>query len=200
MSTAILGHVEVPSVTNGRDDEKVYEIVDGVPREVEPMGAFANLLASELFAILHQFARQHRFGLAAIETMFLLRHSPVLQRKPDVAFVSASKRVRPPTHQEAAWDVVPDLAVEVISPTNTADVMDAKVVEYFQAGVRLVWVLFPETRRMYIYESPERMRAIGVNDQLDGGDVLPGFSVRLGDIFLALEDPVDAERTVAALP
>ena len=200
MSIAILEAAEATCATIGRDEEKVYEIVDGVPVEVEPMSAFANLLATELLAIIHQFVRQHRLGLAAMETMFLLRHKPVLQRKPDVAFVSASKRVRPPTHQEAAWDVVPDLAVEVISPTNTADAMDAKVVEYFQAGVRLVWVLFPETRRMYIYESPERMRAIGVNDQLDGGDVLPGFSVRLGDIFAALEDPDGVERTVAALP
>ncbi len=200
MNTALLEPVDGPSIASECDDEKVYEIVNGEPVEVEPMSAFANLLAGELFRRLANFVAEHRLGLAVIETMFLLRHKPVLQRKPDVAFVSASKRTRPPTHQDAAWNVVPDLAVEVISPTNSADVMDAKVVEYFQAGVRLVWMLFPETRRMYIYESPERMRAIGVNVQLDGGDILPGFSIRLGDLFAVVEDPDDATHPDDPLP
>ena len=81
-----------------------------------------------------------------------------------------------------------------------ADEVDTKVVEYFEAGVRLVWVLFPETRRMYVYESLERMRAIGVNDQLDGGDVLPGFSIRLGDLFTVVDDPDGAPQSDAPLP
>ncbi len=189
MSPTVLERVDLPSAVNGREEDKVYEIVNGVPCEVEPKGAYVNLLASELFFIVHQFARRHRLGLAVIEAMFLLRRNPILQRKPDIAFVSKARRPRGPIPRQAAWEVAPDLAVEIVSPTNLADEVDAKVVEYFEAGVRLVWVLFPETRRMYVYESLERMRAIGVNDQLDGGDILPGFSIRLGDLFAALEDP-----------
>lgn len=200
MTSAVLNPPVLNGVANVRDDERVYEIVNGQPREVEPMGLYENLLASELFAILHQFITQHRLGTPAIETMFQLKRSPLLQRKPDIAFVSKARRPRGPIPRQAAWEVAPDLAVEIVSPTNLADEVDSKVVEYFQAGVRLVWVLFPETRRMYVYESLERMRAIGVNDQLDGGDILPGFSIRLGDLFAALEAPDDAERPDAPLP
>lgn len=192
MTAAVLNPVVLNGLSRRCDDDRVFEIVNGVPCEVEPLGASDSLLASELLFRIHRFARQHMLGLAVIETMFLLKRNPVLQRKPDIAFVSKGRRPRGPIPRQAAWEVAPDLAVEVVSPTNLADEVDAKVVEYFEAGVRLVWVLFPETRRMYIYESLERMRAIGVNDQLDGGDVLPGFSVRLGDLFATLDDPNDA--------
>ena len=192
MSTAVLPPPVLNGIPNRRDSERVFEIVNGEPQEVEPMGLYENLLASELFIQLATFVAKHRLGTPAIETMFLLKRNPVLQRKPDIAFVSRGRRPRGPIPRQAAWEVAPDLAVEVVSPTNLADEVDTKVVEYFEAGVRLVWVLFPETRRMYIYESLERMRAIGVNDQLDGGDVLPGFSVRLGDLFATLDDPNDA--------
>lgn len=200
MTAVALNPPVLNGVANRRDDERVYEIVNGEPREVEPMGLYENLLASELFIHLANFVAARRLGTPVFETMFLLKRDPLLQRKPDIAFVSKARRPRGPIARQAAWEVAPDLAVEIVSPTNLADEVDSKVVEYFEAGVRLVWVLFPETRRMYIYESLERMRAIGVNDQLDGGDILPGFSIRLGDLFAALEAPDDLESSDAPLP
>ena len=79
------------------------------------------------------------------------------------------------------WDVVPDLAVEVISESNTANAVAIKIEEYFQAGVRVVWVVLPVTKKVYVYESPTQVRILQVGDMLEGGDLLPGFQVRAID-------------------
>ncbi len=77
-----------------------------------------------------------------------------------------------------AWDVVPDLAVEVTSPTDFAEDQLQKVAEYFQAGVRLVWVVYPDQRCIHVYEAWNRIRVVTEADTLDGGVVLPGFRFR----------------------
>jgi hypothetical protein len=85
-----------------------------------------------------------------------------------------------------AWDVVPDLAVEVISPHDRAEEVLDKVLEYFRADVRLVWVVYPKQRLIFVFEAPDRVRAISQDDALDGGLVLPGFRLPLANLF----DPV----------
>ena len=107
-----------------------------------------------------------------------------MKRRPDVSFVSSSRwpldRGIPRT---SAWDVVPDLAVEVVSPTNTAEAVLAKLEEYFRAGTRLVWVVFPDQEKVYVYESPTTVRILQAGDDLDGGAVLPGFRYSLAELF-----------------
>ena len=73
-------------------------------------------------------------------------------------------------------DAMPDLAVEVISKGNTPREMDLKLKDYFQAGVRLVWFIYPKTQTALVYTSPTRQEGIGLDGALDGGKVLPGFS------------------------
>ena len=82
-----------------------------------------------------------------------------------------------------ASDVVPDLAIEVISPSNTANEIAGKLAEYFEAGVRQTWVVYVEQRLVYIYRSVMSVRIVGVDDDLDGGEILPGFTLRLADLF-----------------
>lgn len=152
------------------------------------MGAYAHLLAHHLYNSLHAFVKQHRLGSAFIEMPFILRAKPRLERRPDVSFVSRERLQgkRPP--YRGAYELVPNLAVEVSSPTNTGVDIDAKVLEYFEAGVQLVWVLYPETRRMYIYFSPTDVRIFGDQAVVDGGQVLPGFSWRLSDALSAVDE------------
>jgi Uma2 family endonuclease len=85
--------------------------------------------------------------------------------------------------------VVPNLAVEVVSPTNTADEVVEKIEEYFAAGVQLVWVIHPKRRRFEVYESPTAVRVLGPGDVLDGGTVLPGFRLPIDDLYAALRQP-----------
>ena len=79
--------------------------------------------------------------------------------------------------------MAPDLAVEVISRDNTREEMDRKLSDYFAAGVRLVWYVYPATREVRVYASPEKYVTLGAQDTLDGGDVLPGFQLPLATFF-----------------
>ena len=78
---------------------------------------------------------------------------------------------------------MPDLAVEIISLTNTADEVAGKLEEYYQAGVRLVWVVYPVQMKIYVYTSTSQIRVLSPGDELDGGDVLPGFRLPLRELF-----------------
>ena len=132
---------------------------------------------------------QHKLGLVVTETLFVLDAQRNLKRRPDVAFVSYPRWREDRVPRTEAWDVVPDLAVEVISPTNLAEEIDDKITDYFTAGVRLVWVLYPASGRVYVYQSPERVTGLERTDELEGGDVLPGFRLPVAALFEAVTRP-----------
>jgi Uma2 family endonuclease len=103
-------------------------------------------------------------------------------RLPDVAFVATGRFEddRPP---EGFSPVPPDLAVAVLSPEDRSQPLLGKIGEYLDAGVRLIWVIDPETRRATRYRSLSDVRALTAEDELNGEDVLPGFRCRLADIL-----------------
>jgi Uma2 family endonuclease len=180
--TTSLAALPTPQVSPP-DSDALYEVVNGRRVELPPMGAFETDLASDLGAYLRQFTRR-RLGRAVNEMLFLLDREPDLQRRPDVAFVSYD---RWPRHRRvpttAAWEVVPELAVEVVSPTNTASEVVDKVGEYFRAGTRLIWVVFPPQELVYVYTSPTSVRVLDRTGELDGGAVLPEFRLPLAELF-----------------
>lgn len=165
-----------------------YEVINGERREIEPMGAYENLLASELSYLLGMFVKKNRLGLVAVEVLFSLRSEPLLQRKPDVAFVSKTRCQQNRIRRTSAWNVVPDLAIEFVSATNLADEIDAKLVDYFATGVQQVWVIYPETRRVYVYQSLQSARGYSEHESIDASPVLPGFTFRLADLIDAIEN------------
>lgn len=166
-------------------DEPLYEIIDGQRVEIPHMSAFASILASRLLFELQSFAKTHALGQAVVETLFHLPVPVDRNRRPDLAFVSFERwpMDRPEPLEDNAWDVVPDLAVEVVSPNDDAEQFQEKIDEYFQAGVRLVWVIYPKLRRCHVYDSHSLIRIVNVLDTLEGGDVLPGFRLPLADLF-----------------
>ncbi len=88
-----------------------------------------------------------------------------------------------PVTDDEAWDVVPDLAVEVVSPTDKADALLEKVEEYFLAGVLQVWVVYPRRRVVHVFESFTRISVIAEGQELNGGTILPGFRLPLSTLF-----------------
>jgi Uma2 family endonuclease len=168
-------------------DDDLYEVVDGQRIEVPPMSAYAAKVATRLATEINIHAWPEGRGEAVVESLFRLplTKDSGRNRKPDVAFVSSQRwpRDRPQRISENAWDVVPDLAVEVVSPHDLAENLLDRVVEYFQAGVRLVWVIFPKHRLVHVYEDRDRLRQIAGADALDGGAVLPGFRLPLDRLF-----------------
>jgi Uma2 family endonuclease len=107
-------------------------------------------------------------------------------RRPDVAFVSFQRWPKGQREglDENAWNVAPELAVEVVSPTGDAEELLDKVGEYFRAGVLLVWLIYLKQALVHVYESQTNVRGFTRPDTLDGGTVLPGFKLPLGDLFL----------------
>ena len=164
-------------------DDMLYEVVDGQVVE-KTMGAFETAIASLLVEILGPFARTNRLGQFFSEMLFRIDIGQDLQRRPDVAFVS---HARWPYNRRVpdvpVWDMVPDLAIEVISPSNSASAVHRKVHDYFKAGVTRVWVVYPEQAEVYIYSTPQQIQVLGVGQELDGGDLLPGFRLPVAVLF-----------------
>jgi Uma2 family endonuclease len=168
----------------GGDDEPLFEIIDGQRVELPPMSVLASFVASLLVGELNAFAKSKALGRAVMEILFKL---PSLNgnRRPDVGFVSFGRwpKDRSMPAEGNAWDVVPNLAVEVVSPSDFAEELLEKVTEYFQAGVELVWVIYPRLRVVHVYESASRIRVLTESDELDGGSVLSGLRLPLSSLF-----------------
>ena len=182
------GWLEIPE-TPAAGLDGLYEVVDGRAVEKPSMGAYDYELASVLQDILSPFARSRGLGRVLTEMMFDLSPAVDRQRRPDVSFASAAKwplsRRAPKT---AAWAIVPELAIEIVSPTNPATEVIGKVQEYFTAGVKLVWFVYPDQEQVYAYESPTRIAVLARGDELDGKAVLPGFRLPVIDLFDAPPD------------
>ncbi len=171
------------------DGDSLYEVVGGKRVELPPLGAFETSLAGKLMLKLGVHAEAQHLGRVVPEMLFLLDHEADLQRRPDVAFVSFDRWPRNRrVPRTAAWDVVPDLAVEVVSPTNTANEVTGKVRDYFAAGVRLVWVVLPELEQVYVYSSLTAIELVPRTGHLDGGAVLPGLRLPLTAVFEDVEE------------
>ncbi len=167
------------------DDSKRYELDRGVLIEMAPTGETHGILVNEIAYVITTFVRAGNWGrVTAAETGFLLSENPAIVRAPDIAFTSRD-RLQPRTDKYPR--VAPDLAVEVISPGDSQPEIHEKVVEYFRAGTRLVWVVYPRSRAIYVYHAPTQITVLGVEDTLDGGDVLPGFTVKIGNLFAVLD-------------
>jgi Uma2 family endonuclease len=163
--------------------------------ELPPMSTYALVIASLLVTHLNAFARPRRLGIAVGEVFFGLRPRSKKKHRPDVSFVSSAQwPLEKPWPHTDPWPVVPEIAVEAISPNDLAEEVMGKVKEYLEAGVRLVWVIYPKLGWVHVYESLARMRGLTVADRLDAGEVLPGFTLPLRELFPHVsESPAEAE-------
>lgn len=162
---------------------KQLELVDGEVIEVPGAGDLHVAISFKLARALDDFLQQHDLGIVRPDGLsYVLRRSPDQVRIPDVSFV-AWERVPKEGIPEGFWEGPPTIAVEVVSPHDRADDIHAKVQDYLEAGTRQVWVLWPRTRSMTVHDSTRGVRELGAETNLDGGDALPGFRVRVGDLF-----------------
>jgi Uma2 family endonuclease len=165
-----------------QNDARV-ELVKGEIAAMPPAGYEHGEIAATIGALLHNFVRQRNLGKSyAAETGFTLARDPDTVRAPDAAFVAAD-RVAQQRRRAGFFDGPPDLAVEIVSPDDTDEDMEAKVLDYLRAGTRMVWVARPRTRTITVYRSLTNIRLLTENDSLEGEDILPGFSINVKDIF-----------------
>lgn len=167
-----------------KPENKRCELVDHTLVE-KAMGFRESILASCLIELLRPFVRSHKLGLISGEQGTYELSG--LVRIPDVAFVSWERLPGRKIPEEPIPDVVPDLAIEVWSKTNTVAEMHRKRRDYFEAGVRLVWEVQPHVRRVRVYSGIDEFRELTAADTLTGDPVLPGFSLPIADLFAELD-------------
>jgi len=157
------------------------ELIDGVLIEMWPPGnPHGRVVAKVTGALL----KAETMGLGQVfgEGGFVLRRDPDTVRAPDVSFFIAG-RALPTARRPAFWEVAPDLVVEIVSTWDTVAEVQAKVRDWLEFGVRLVWVFYPETRTVQVIASLQERFTLTEADTLDGGDVLPGFSCSVAELF-----------------
>lgn len=159
-----------------------FELVRGELVEIAPAGDRHGSISFTIAAILWTYARGKDLGEGyTADTGFILRRDPDTVRAPDVAFV-IKERVVSGT-REGFVPVAPDLAVEVVSPSDTAAEVNTKVEEYLTAGTRLVWVVYPDSRSVMAYRSVREVELLRQGDELDGRPVFEGFHVPVDELF-----------------
>jgi Uma2 family endonuclease len=173
--------------------DTLYEIVDGEVIVAEPMGALGTIIAAMLTYFLNRFALSSGHGIALIEGLYCFDEN-LPQRRPDVSFIPAAQwpaNLRPDADPRSL-QTVPTLAVEVISPSSLAAEIEDKRLEYFEAGVKAVWIVHPIPRTIHVYSSPDDCHVISADGVLDGGAAIPGFQVKMADVF-ACVFPAEAQ-------
>lgn len=158
-------------------EDRACELIDGVLVE-KAVGLKESLLAGVLITVLNLHVRPRNLGIVTGE-QGTIQLMPDLVRIPDVAFISWDRMPGRAQPSGAAPLLVPDLAVEVISKSNTPGEMTIKRAEYFSAGVTVVWEVDPKIRVVTVYHSPTQAVTLTAADTLDGAPVLPGFSLPL---------------------
>lgn len=162
-------------------EDRLCELEDGILVE-KPMGWYESLVAVLMITRICKYLETHPLGqvLGADGSLKVL---PGKVKIPDVSFISWSRFPKEKLPRRPIPALVPDLVVEVLSDTNTKAEMDRKLRQYFEAGVRLVWYLDPETRSADAFISPTSVTHIDERGTLDAGDVLPGFELSLAWLF-----------------
>ena len=165
------------------DDGIRYELIAGELRETSPSGRRHGKIAMRLSWRLAQYVETHNLGeVNAAETGFLIASNPDTVRAPDVAFVSR-KKAEALGDIEGYCPVSPDLAVEVISPNDTGPEIEAKALAWLHAGTRMVFVVDPHAHTVTVYRRRDDIVVLEGDAALHGGDVVPGWTVGLREIF-----------------
>jgi Uma2 family endonuclease len=171
-----------------------YEVIHDEIVELPPMSFYATEVANQLKSALDRFLLTSDIGRSRIELLFKipLTEDRTRNRQPDLVFVSYQRwpRDRAIPFTGNALDVVPDIAAEVVSPGDTADELIAKAREYLRGGVRLVWIVYPLAQEIHAYLPGARdVRVYFATDELEAGDILPGFRTSVGPLFPPTEPP-----------
>jgi Uma2 family endonuclease len=160
-----------------------WELIDGELVEMSPSAEESSNSSATITILIGQFVRAHRLGrMYTAEGGFVLFSDRETVRAPDVAFVRADRVPQGKARKHLAR-LAPDMVVEVLSPSDRAGEVLSKIEMYRQAGVRLIWVVDPEPKTVTVLADNQPVAVVKSDGMLDGGEVLPGFSVAVAEIF-----------------
>jgi Uma2 family endonuclease len=163
------------------EDGSQQELIQGVIVTMPPPGAPHGVCCSKIDRRLGTFVETNKLGTVCCnDTGFITERDPDTVRGADVAFWTKEKL---PELPKVYIEVLPDLAVEVVSPDDHFSRIQKKVLHYLTKGVRLLWVVDPEDRSITVYRPDKPLRILGESDTLSGEEVLPGFTCRVVDLL-----------------
>lgn len=165
-------------------EDRLVELIDGTLVE-KPVGHYESYIAGLLVTALNVFVLPRKLGIVYGPDATLRMKSGRV-RLPDVTFVSRDDLPGGALPEAPIAAVIPTIAAEVISEGNTVHEMRQKAKEYFESGSKLVWMIYPKTRTVAIFQQlqDEPTRTLSENETLDGGAVLPGFQMKVADLFV----------------
>ena len=160
-----------------------HELIEGKLVKMPPGNADHGAVAMNLAFVVKSYVDSRQLGrVFAAETGFILRRNPDTVRAPDVSFITQS-RLPEGRLPSVFLQLAPDLVAEVVSPGDTRREVQAKAEAWLQAGVQLVWVVYPSTQSVAAFLPGRDVRQLTVEDELTGDPVLPGFRCRVADLF-----------------
>ena len=168
------------------NDDVWLELDEGVLIEMSPTGDIHGILTAWVTYLIVAFVMVKDLGyVTGAETGYILFPNRKTVRAPDIGYIS---KVRQTVFTGKFFPIPPDMAVEIVSPSETASQIRKKVAQYLKAGTRLVWVIYPEERLVDVYKPGQDPHPVGIDGTLDGGDALLGFSVTVKEIFAKLPE------------
>ncbi|MEJ7577713.1 MAG: Uma2 family endonuclease [Pyrinomonadaceae bacterium] len=183
MSTATTKLMTADELFELPDDNFRYDLVKGELRRMSPAGSEHGAIIINFSLLIAQHVKAYKLGIVfGAGTGFKLESDPNTVRAPDIAFV---RRERVPASgvPRGFWQGAPDLAVEVVSPSDKLYEIDEKIDDYLAAGVSLVWVVYPKKRSVTVYSPGGEPHVLTVEDTIDAGEVITGLQCRIAEIF-----------------
>ena len=170
-----------------------FEIINGERREIMPPVALHGLILRALFRLLDTYCIANKLGEVVMEMPFVLTYDSGWVKGalvPELLFFAAARwdtyTAKTPDWPDKPFLLAPDLVAEIVSPNDLYSEIQDKVDRYLAVGVKLIWIIDPQRRRVVVYTTGH-YALLGATDTLTGGDFLPGFSVALGELFQAAQ-------------
>jgi Uma2 family endonuclease len=176
VATQLLTAQDLWNLQDGED----FELIEGALSPVSPTGGEHGEIQADLIRAIGNFLDGKNLGAVYGDVGYLLRQNPDTVLGPDLSVI-ASERI--PADRRKFLPLAPDLAVEIISPSNSPGEIERKIAIYLQAGTRLVWVVYPRQRQVVVHTPGDAPQVFGASDELPGGDVLPGLVIPVASIF-----------------
>jgi Uma2 family endonuclease len=181
MATVIPAPLTLEDFARLPADGARHEINAGELITLPPAKSLHTLIALAVLEALQGYLKQHPIGRALPEAGYILSHDPLTIRQPDVSVLS-KERIRA-TAADNYFEGAPDLAVEIVSPSDSAEDLEIKINQYLQCGAKQVWIAYPKTRKIHVFSAGNAGAILDENETLEGGDLLPGFSTKIADLL-----------------
>ncbi len=168
------------------DDGNKYEVMKGVLLTMSPAGIEHEHIGVRLISALDSFLKTRKLGIVVGSSAgFWMKNRDFLS--PDVSFIAKERLKGRKRAPKKFFDGAPDLAAEILSPSDTVEGLHEKMVDYFANGCRLVWVVNPEEQVVLVYRSPQPNQLLREGDVISGEEVVPGFTMPVSELFAELE-------------